>query len=362
MAQTSFPFDAGAGASVLEGQWQKMARRWLASGVIDGYLNALAVSADGTTLGVTVATGGAFVEGFFYDNDAPLAVALAAANATNPRIDRIVVRLDRTANTAVIAVVQGTPAASPGLPAVSTTDTRYELVIAHVTVPAAAGVIVSGNVSDQRYLTKNAPTRQPSLVGLVCTPTATAAVAVVARGLAGQVGNIFEVQNDVLAALVTVNPSGNLGVTGGIVAQGGQNQNASGPVVVAQGSSQQTGSLFEARSGGGSGYPAAGTPLSALDSFGRLVVRPGAGSIGLPVETAAFFEPRATSGFGAVLRGLAAQSGDMLQVQNSSGSVIAYFSALGRLGLTTSAGGFREVEVGAADSAGAGYRTLRVLN
>lgn len=154
MAQRSFPFDAGAGATISETDWQNMARRFRQTGVIEGSLSQLAVSADGSSLAVSVATGDAFVEGFFYRNDAALALTIAAANATNPRIDTVVVRLDRVANTAALAVVTGTPAASPVAPTLSTADSLYELPLANVLVPAAAGVIVAGNVTDRRTLTR----------------------------------------------------------------------------------------------------------------------------------------------------------------------------------------------------------------
>jgi hypothetical protein len=155
VAETGYPFDAGPGAAVLEGEWQRMGREWLASGVITGRLNQLAVTADGSVLGVTVASGRAWVDGFFYQNDAAKAIGLAAADATNPRIDRIVVRMDRTGTTNTITTIAltGTPAASPTPPALTQTDEVFDVLLADVTVPAAAGVIVAGNVTDRRVLT-----------------------------------------------------------------------------------------------------------------------------------------------------------------------------------------------------------------
>lgn len=155
MAEQSFPYDAGAGATISEADWQRMARRFLNTGVIAGDLDQLAVSADGLTRSVTVATGHAFIEGFFYRNDAAKNIPLDAADATNPRIDRIVVRMDRTANTAVAQFVKGTPAASPTAPALTLTDTVFDLLLADVTVPATAGVIVAENVTDRRTLVRN---------------------------------------------------------------------------------------------------------------------------------------------------------------------------------------------------------------
>lgn len=157
MTQTSYPFDAGAGASVLEGQWQKMARHWLGTGVIGGYLNRLAVSADGVSLAVSVASGGAWVEGFYFDNDAAASLTVTTAHATLPRIDTVAVRLDRTANTATLVVIAGTAAASPVAPTLSVTDTLYEMPLANVAVGAAVGVISSGNLTDRRGYTFSQP-------------------------------------------------------------------------------------------------------------------------------------------------------------------------------------------------------------
>jgi hypothetical protein len=155
MATRFFPFAAGDGATVLEDRWQAMARRWLSTGVLTGYLGELAVTADGGGMYVTAATGGAWVEGFYFDSDAATALTVAAANATDPRIDRVVVRLDRAANTVAFVVLTGTAAASPTPPALTQTDGLWELLLADVTVPAAAGVIVAGNVTDRRIFTRN---------------------------------------------------------------------------------------------------------------------------------------------------------------------------------------------------------------
>jgi hypothetical protein len=156
VAERSLIFDA---QTINEGDWQNMVRRFLATGVITGSLNQLTVSADGSALSVSVATGDAFVEGFFYRNDAAKAVALAAADSSFPRIDTIVARLDRVANTVLVDKVTGTPASAgaptPVAPTLTQTDSLFELPLANVTVPAAAGVIVAEDVTDRRAFVKN---------------------------------------------------------------------------------------------------------------------------------------------------------------------------------------------------------------
>lgn len=159
MAEQSYPFDAagaagtGGQASVLEVEWQRMGRAWLVSGVLDLHADAagrLAITAPGTGMTVSLAAGVAWVEGFFYRNDAAAALAIGAADATNPRIDTVVLRLDRTANNTRAFVKAGTAAASPVPPTLTQTDALWELPLADVRVPAAAGSIVAANITDRR--------------------------------------------------------------------------------------------------------------------------------------------------------------------------------------------------------------------
>lgn len=150
MAQTYFPFDAGAGSTVLESQWSKMARQWLTTGVLFDWLNRLEVYADSTGMQVKVRTGGAWIQGHFYENDTETTLSIAASNPSNPRIDRVVVRLDWTNNTIGLAVLTGTPAASPTPPNITQSTTIWEISLAQVYVGAAVNTIAAGNITDER--------------------------------------------------------------------------------------------------------------------------------------------------------------------------------------------------------------------
>jgi hypothetical protein len=151
MTETSFPFDAGAGADSYQTQWREMARYWRGSGVFSGVLNALAVYADSSGMQVKVPTGEAWVDGFKYKNDAEIILAISAAHATLGRIDRIVLRLDVAAHTLVVAVLAGTPAASPAAPALTQDLTgTYEISLAKITIAAAATNLAAGTVTDER--------------------------------------------------------------------------------------------------------------------------------------------------------------------------------------------------------------------
>jgi hypothetical protein len=155
MTQTSYPFDAGTGATVTEAQYSQMFRRLQWSGVhgtISG--TELKTFGDSSGMQVKVPAGFAFVRGHMYKSDATETLAITAANATNPRRDLVVLRLNPTSNSVVLAVVTGTAAASPTDPTLTQTDEgTFELPIARVTVAANATTIAAGAVTDLRTFT-----------------------------------------------------------------------------------------------------------------------------------------------------------------------------------------------------------------
>lgn len=89
----------------------------------------------------------------YHDSDAVENVAISAADATNPRIDIIVMKCDVTQNPDAasgnipsIIVVTGTPAVSPSAPATPSNC----LKLAQIAVAAGATSIVTGNITDSR--------------------------------------------------------------------------------------------------------------------------------------------------------------------------------------------------------------------
>lgn len=145
MAQTSFPFED---IDTTETQFSQMFRN-LQDGINGTYGGTeLQVSA-GTGLAVDVAAGQAMVRGHYYISNATESLALATADATNDRLDVVVLRLDPTANSIVLAVKTGTPAGSPTAPSLVQTDAGiYEVALANVLVPATSGV--PSTITDRR--------------------------------------------------------------------------------------------------------------------------------------------------------------------------------------------------------------------
>lgn len=157
MTDLYLPFASGAGANVGEAAWSRMARYFLASGVIPQPVGSPSFNADplssyGDSSGmqVKVRSGAAFIMGHYFDVDSETILAIASNSSGNPRIDRVVLRLSWVAHTIALAIVQGTPAASPSAPALTTSSTVWEIPLAQVAVANAAVTITAGNVTDER--------------------------------------------------------------------------------------------------------------------------------------------------------------------------------------------------------------------
>lgn len=150
MTQTYFPFDSGDGADSMQSNWSKMGNLWRGTGIMVGELNTLETYGDSSGMQVKVKSGKAWVHGHFFESDALVTLAIDAADASNARWDRVVVQLSWTANTIGLAVITGTPAASPSVPGLTQSSSTWEIPVAAVYVPAASIVIRVDDVVDER--------------------------------------------------------------------------------------------------------------------------------------------------------------------------------------------------------------------
>ncbi|WP_067967549.1 hypothetical protein [Nocardiopsis trehalosi] len=91
-----------------------------------GATNALQAAPLPDSSGVTVQPGFAQINGYSALLDAQDTVTAPANASALPRLYRVVIRHDVGARTAVAAILEGTPASSPQLPAVTRTDTIWE--------------------------------------------------------------------------------------------------------------------------------------------------------------------------------------------------------------------------------------------
>ena len=154
MTQRSRFFDSVAGDRVYNADaMAQVVYALMGDGVVASRGFELAVSENSpAAMSVRVNTGSAFVQGRFFEVFGGQEVlAVGAAHATLPRIDRVVVRLDLAARTMVLAVKAGTAAASPTAPSLTqVAGGTWEFSLAQVRVEAAATSIVNAKITDER--------------------------------------------------------------------------------------------------------------------------------------------------------------------------------------------------------------------
>lgn len=181
MTQSSWPFQ---GVDTTETQYSRILRHIVGFGRagvngIPGDNNLKVVGdSSGMNVKVRVANGNsqAIVRGHMYNSTAEETLTIAASS-TSPRIDSVVLTLDPTANTIVLAVVQGTPGSTPSAPSLTQTDTAvFQMKLADVLVAANATTISAAAVTDLRQFIENVwstATRPTGVTGMVGYNTTT---------------------------------------------------------------------------------------------------------------------------------------------------------------------------------------------
>lgn len=130
-----------------------------AHGVVNSSDFAVSQRGAGANMSVDVASGYAWIRGtenanqgaYGIYNDGTVNLSIAAADATNPRVDLVIAKVQDAfysgaTKTASVTVVTGTAAASPAYP----TLPANALVLAAVRVAAAATSITTANITDLR--------------------------------------------------------------------------------------------------------------------------------------------------------------------------------------------------------------------
>lgn len=125
MSDNAFPLPGVTSVSTI-GDWESLFYPAFATGVIPGVGAELAPSLDLPGRNVVIGTGAAVIRAFYKPVSASTPTAIPAASGQN-RIDRLVLRLDRTqtdpAQFIVPVVLAGTPGSNPQPPAVTQTAT-----------------------------------------------------------------------------------------------------------------------------------------------------------------------------------------------------------------------------------------------
>jgi len=121
--------------------WQILFTEGDNEGLIDNYLNELVVT--GISGGISVASGGALVDGSFYENTSAVTVVVPPP-ITDPRIDRIVLRKDWGNQTIRIFRIAGTENPAPTAPALEqTAGSLWDIPLAQVLITITGAITVT---------------------------------------------------------------------------------------------------------------------------------------------------------------------------------------------------------------------------
>lgn len=147
MAETSGFFRSVSGDRKYTTDWlAKWVSSFISNGVYDG---ELAVTAgDGMT--VTLPAGKAWINGYYYQNDAPITLPISNADGVLHRKDTIVLRWDVNERNITAQVLQGTFDSNPVAPEIVRTVEQYDLKLAEISIPAGTTAITQALITDTR--------------------------------------------------------------------------------------------------------------------------------------------------------------------------------------------------------------------
>ena len=103
-----------------------------------------------TSMGVNVQPGRAWLNGYWYNNDAPQNLTVSVGDATRTRIDAVALRHDKSGRVVNAVIIEGTPSASPVAPAPVRDVDYYDIILAHITIPAGSIIVTNAMISDTR--------------------------------------------------------------------------------------------------------------------------------------------------------------------------------------------------------------------
>lgn len=182
MAEDSWPSPDHSSGAVNDHEYEQLTARDTISGLIGDPTTALPlVYADSTGRQVKIrADRYAKVRGrTWWSGSTELTQALAANSSGQPRIDRIVLRYSRTTQNVRIAVLAGTPAATPAAPALTNVVSSsgvWEFPCARVSVPNGASTTTASQVTPEAWYVSDDG-------GVLCTAATHPPVSLVGPGV-----------------------------------------------------------------------------------------------------------------------------------------------------------------------------------
>lgn len=131
------------------GDFSKYLNQIVGNGVFPVPSTQLQVRAS-SGLTVLVAAGEGWIDGHKLINSADMELTLDAADALLARIDRIIFYCDYTERQMGIEILKGTAAVTPAAPALTRTDSRWEMCLAEISIPKQTTTITQALITDTR--------------------------------------------------------------------------------------------------------------------------------------------------------------------------------------------------------------------
>lgn len=156
MAEKSGFFDAHLvngeyDRTYLANSFAKYFASFIGNGIFGKKSNELIVQQKSAAdMSIRVLSGQAWINGYWYENDDELSLAIDVADGVLNRIDLIVLRWDNLERVIRLAVKKGTPASNPTIPAIQRDGDYYELMLARINVNAGTTRITQSSITDTR--------------------------------------------------------------------------------------------------------------------------------------------------------------------------------------------------------------------
>ena len=136
MAVTSGFFDSVSGDRTYDAeQMSSYFEGLISDGVYESVGDRFLVSSANSGMNITVGTGRAIIQSHWVKNDSTATLTLDPSDVQFNRLDAVVLRLDKNARSIELVIKKGTGASgTPSLPAITRSETVYELYLAAVLV------------------------------------------------------------------------------------------------------------------------------------------------------------------------------------------------------------------------------------
>lgn len=150
-----FDYQESRGNEYAADEFAEFMRTFFADGVL-GYDTNLQITASDAGMLLAAGYGAGMIQGYGYwlkdNNTGVKTLPIAASHATLSRIDRGILRLDKSlaVSNVFLAILTGTPAASPVPPLLTREGNIYELALARINVAPGVLSITAEMVTDER--------------------------------------------------------------------------------------------------------------------------------------------------------------------------------------------------------------------